>query len=379
MALRPPPPKGGRTSGPGGDGTVQTSPDGSLESGVVNENDARQAGITERSSERWCMTNTVCEGCQCEFEQKERGQRFCSKRCYAIHQAVSQRGYDLDESFFERNDTTTAYWAGLLVADGYVTHLAHSTHLTITLKSEDEPHLHSWLNAISIPESAHRVYHRGGRSDARVSSPFIRPSLARWGLIPRKTYALRNIPSLWSNPDLIPHFIRGLWDGDGHIRFGRNPEGCMTMQMGLISSSWIIDWLVEMLQGWHIEHIRYDRKPTILEDGTIYTVSRIVVSRQDDMVSLVQRLGYLDPTLPALPRKRKSAIDIRDWVERESVGPDRTCTRCGSSYTVRGNYPHSRYCSSRCRETSRNERRRLSRRSAAQASDTLSPDPILSS
>lgn len=300
-----------------------------------------------------------------EFEPKERTQRFCSKRCYAVHQAVSQRGYDLDESFFERDDPTTAYWAGLLVADGYITHLAHSTRLVLTLKSEDEPHLRSWLNALSVPEESHPIYHRGGRSDAKVSSPFLRIGLNRWGLIPRKTYDLRDIPPLWSTQGITNHFIRGLWDGDGNVRFGRNPAGCVAIQMSLICSSWIIDWLSNVLYGWGIEHTRYDRAPTMLDDGTRYLVSRITVGRQPDMTHLIETLGYCDPTLPALARKRKSASDIREWIERESVGSPRTCVRCGSHYTVRGSYPHSRYCSSGCRETARNERRRTAKRLAA--------------
>lgn len=62
-------------------------------------------------------------------------------------------------------------------------------------------------------------------SELKISHQNMREGLEKWGIIPNKTYNLRNIPLLWSDPIIMPHFIRGLFDSDGTIPIRYNNGG----------------------------------------------------------------------------------------------------------------------------------------------------------
>lgn len=120
------------------------------------------------------------------------------------------RKWTLNEAYFERVDTPEkAYWLGFIAADGCV--LATANRLTVELSGKDASHL-AQLNAdlnYDRPLSWNRSCAATVAESARLVA-----DLASHGILPRKTTGL--MP--WDGPpDLMPHYWRGMVDGDGSI------------------------------------------------------------------------------------------------------------------------------------------------------------------
>jgi intein-encoded DNA endonuclease-like protein len=126
--------------------------------------------------------------------------------------------YSADYDFFQQIDTESkAYWLGFIAADGCLTD--HNDYrLTISLKRADAIHLVHFKNAIS---ATHRIYEHkhiakgiySPMSSIAISSKKLFFSLVSQGISPRKSFNLSfptQIPQ-----DLIRHFVRGYFDGDG--------------------------------------------------------------------------------------------------------------------------------------------------------------------
>lgn len=263
------------------------------------------------------MTRT-CELCSSTYEAPLRSKsKFCSKTCRFESAALARRKCDFDELFFERGSTTTAYWAGVIVADGWVLHHPYSTTLHLALKEGDADHLRSFASDIGVDVDTDILVFRETLARVQLCSPKLRTGLERWGVIPGKTYNLRSIPEAWNDPEFSVHLARGLWDGDGHVGCNPNCYGYIQPRVSFVSSSIIVDWMVRLLEDWDVDYIRRDRPSKILQDGTEYIVSDVAASRHSEMLKLVDRLGYFDRSLPALDRKREAAFHIDAWVNRQ--------------------------------------------------------------
>lgn len=127
------------------------------------------------------------------------------------------REITFDEGFFaELGGEPQAYFLGLLAADGCV-HQCR-TKIELSLSDPDQHILDDFLCVIN--GSGCRIARRNlkDRKPAyrlTLCSKQMAADLITWGLTPGKTEGLelkRPIP-----PGLVPHFMRGLWDGDGSI------------------------------------------------------------------------------------------------------------------------------------------------------------------
>lgn len=153
----------------------------------------------------------------------------------------TERHYRLEDRYFECLDNEhKAYWLGFLAADGCV-----ETHRVISLqiKSEDEEHLSRFLKAVGSDKP---IYHsvKKGLSYSRITlnSSRLVADLMKHGVHPQKSLTLRwpDLPGV-----LIPHFVRGYFDGDGmwhksndnQLVFGvtGSPEFIPCLQQVLIS------------------------------------------------------------------------------------------------------------------------------------------------
>jgi hypothetical protein len=123
-------------------------------------------------------------------------------------------------SFDNADDPEVQYWAGFMMADGCVTNMAKGQSLIqIALNPTDRGHLVKFRDFL---KSEHRIRDYGPRNKqwtdrghSRISlvSDRLAASLARFGVVPRKTMTA-------SSPLGSPSasFWRGVCDGDGHIR-----------------------------------------------------------------------------------------------------------------------------------------------------------------
>lgn len=125
----------------------------------------------------------------------------------------------MDVDFFSSIDTESkAYILGLLSADGCVHKDGRS--LSIGLKAEDEHILHDIRSALSSNATLSERTSCGGHSIGsrikilNLSSKKLVADLAKYGVVPRKSFTL-TFPDLPSH--LARHYIRGIWDGDGHV------------------------------------------------------------------------------------------------------------------------------------------------------------------
>lgn len=140
--------------------------------------------------------------------------------------------------YFDQIDTPDkAYWLGFLGADGCVTGFTRGTktylRLQVKLARKDRDHLVTLQKALKArrpirdfdQESFGKI---APVSMLAVSSQRVADALIGHGIIRKKTDVLQP----WDGPtDLMPHYWRGLVDGDGHITI--NERGIFT---GLVGS-----------------------------------------------------------------------------------------------------------------------------------------------
>lgn len=123
--------------------------------------------------------------------------------------------YTCNENFFENIDTEEkAYWLGFIAADG---HVSKKNSIIIQLAFKDKSHIEKFKKSLNSNHIITDFHGSGYKKDAvssliTIYSKNINNSLNKYGLFNDKTSSLR-IPKL--NDDLIRHFIRGYFDGDG--------------------------------------------------------------------------------------------------------------------------------------------------------------------
>lgn len=112
------------------------------------------------------------------------------------------------------NTEAKAYWLGFIMADGYIKDTAKSgaLQLIIHLNKKDFNHL------VKFHESLESKSLVGLNKDNSIrsshSSDILCNSLIKLGCTPRKSLTLR-FPKI--NKDVVNHFIRGYFDGDGSV------------------------------------------------------------------------------------------------------------------------------------------------------------------
>lgn len=128
------------------------------------------------------------------------------------------RKHRFNESYFESiNCEEKAYWLGFLMADGciYAGTDGYSYRLQINLKLSDKCHLERFQEAIMSSYKIQEKYIRGsGVCLLKINSTQMCKDLISHGVTPRKSLVCSD-PKL--QKELIPHFIRGYFDGDGCI------------------------------------------------------------------------------------------------------------------------------------------------------------------
>lgn len=129
-----------------------------------------------------------------------------------------------NENFFEVIDSEIkAYLLGFMFADGSIEQdFKHRTYRACIYVSESDKHIaylfQQYIDPYSNIHFRSTVDKRSGYISKmcrlRFSSKKLIQDLINQGCIPRKTYEETHIPKL--SDDLMFHFIRGYFDGDGH-------------------------------------------------------------------------------------------------------------------------------------------------------------------
>lgn len=144
--------------------------------------------------------------------------------------------------FFHKIDSPEkAYWLGFLYADGYVNEKTHS--IRINLQKKDEEHLRKFLLAIeanntpikhSKKETEDKIYE--GSYIAFGDKQMVTDLVSK-GCVQNKSLILK-FPSEKIVPhNLLHHFVRGYFDGDGTIWYAiKPPNNLKYFNFGLLGT-----------------------------------------------------------------------------------------------------------------------------------------------
>lgn len=149
--------------------------------------------------------------------------RILKRNNIKIRPFTYYRQYDLDENFFETIDSEEkAYWVGFLMADGAI---GEGRRILLRLSNKDFYHIQRFQKSL---RSNYPYYHdtKTNVSGCTIQSKKMCRDLAKYGVVENKTFkTLFPTTKGQSNNDLIRHFIRGYFDGDGSISVGENKKG----------------------------------------------------------------------------------------------------------------------------------------------------------
>ena len=143
---------------------------------------------------------------------------------------------------FETIDTEEkAYWLGFLYADGYVG--STSSRIELSLAEKDLKHIEKFKNFIGIDN---KISYREKTKAYRYSFRSIpcKEQLIRQGCVPKKSLILKFPTSEQVPQNLIKHFIRGYFDGDGWFT---NTDSCF--QVGLIGTEDFIKGFLNVVEN----------------------------------------------------------------------------------------------------------------------------------
>jgi hypothetical protein len=165
---------------------------------------------------------------------------------------LTNRRYGVNHNYFEVIDTEEkAYWLGFLFADGYIRERKSGNSLEMKLSIKDVDHLNTFKKCIEsdhlIKESYNKVKYKGGVSTSHmvhlaIYSTKLVNSIKLAGVHSRKTFTIGK-PNI--DEFLIPHFIRGYFDGDGSFSF--NPEKYINKTQIVSASDEFKDFIINEL------------------------------------------------------------------------------------------------------------------------------------
>lgn len=130
--------------------------------------------------------------------------------------------YPVDHNYFDLIDSESkAYFLGLLYADGC--NVKGNNAVILALAEQDIDLLQKFSSAIGYDFHGKPFYRKNPNAQpmyrVEVYSKQMSESLARYGCVPQKTFIIKfpENPPLPEN--LINHFVRGYFDGDGCLSF----------------------------------------------------------------------------------------------------------------------------------------------------------------
>lgn len=139
---------------------------------------------------------------------------------YKIINRQNERG--TNHSLFERIDSEEkAYWLGFICADGNV----HSTtnQISISLAYVDLSHLEKFKKFIGA-KNVIIDYKKTKSYKYQFYSKKMKQDLINLGCVPRKSLVLQFPKEKLIPKNLIKHFIRGYFDGDGCLSYSRKSK-----------------------------------------------------------------------------------------------------------------------------------------------------------
>lgn len=184
--------------------------------------------------------------------------------------------YSYNTNYFEKIDTEDkAYWLGFIFADGWIS----GSELGIELCRKDIKHLKKFNKCLNgniniickINEHTNNDFIKSNYTESciiRLYRNKIVEDLKQHGVQNRKTYKDNYIPSL-SN-DLIKHFIRGFFDGDGNVWIDRKKNKQLRYTLYNASLTLLTDIRNELYKNNIFSQIISDNRPLYKKTTSCY-------------------------------------------------------------------------------------------------------------
>lgn len=204
--------------------------------------------------------------------------RYAKK--YSLKSSIGHNGakkMHFDTKYFNIIDTEEkAYWLGFIAADGNV-HRTNKTgavnRLQINLKGSDIAHLNKFQCAIG---SSYKVYEKTINNSKvcqlKVNSKHMCDDLSKYGVVPRKSISYQ--PPVLER-ELIRHFIRGYWDGDGWITSSkRKTSNGYRNNIGIVGGPIALEYFKRFLpNGFSIYKLKCNSNVLSLEASSKKTIT----------------------------------------------------------------------------------------------------------
>lgn len=224
------------------------------------------------------------------------------------------RKYVLNEAYFDEVSTEAqAYWLGFITADGCIIESGRTHALRVDLSVRDADHLVKMCADLGStkPLSFQRTF-----ACISFDSWRLVESLGRLGIAPRKSASVNP----WDGPErLMPHYWRGMFDGDGSIyqttRDGIwnlsqcGSEACVrafaAWASGICGSRAVPRHAKGGCWGWTVGG---GRKPQLLAEA-LYGSASVSLSRKQERAD---QLRSTDFEALATARRLKQGISMRE-------------------------------------------------------------------
>ena len=162
------------------------------------------------------------------------------------------RKYFHNESFFEEIDCENkAYWLGFMFADGYIINKEDKygqDAFGITLAEDSLDILEKFKKDIGASNPINWDNSKKGQRQCKINltSQKTVNDLINKGCLKQKSLILK--PPIGVPKELIPHFIRGFFDGDGSlIKYEKNQTSTV-YQVNITSTYEMIKWIQDVFQ-----------------------------------------------------------------------------------------------------------------------------------
>lgn len=182
---------------------------------------------------------------------------------------------NLNERYFNVLDDNSAYYLGLIIADGNVfkDNTGRQTSISITLNEEDEYLLSNFKQLLNANTT---ITHDGrGASQFAIRSNIMAQDLKQYGVIPRKSY-FTYLPQIQDN--LMNHLIRGIFDGDGSIQAKLNKDNRFLHSFSFCGTH----QLMQDISNYLYSHLDLVQKPNVY-DYKDRNLSEIKIQNKQDM------------------------------------------------------------------------------------------------
>lgn len=178
------------------------------------------------------------------------------------------RRYSRNQNYFDQIDTPNkAYILGMLYADGN-NHLKHNS-ITLTLQESDKELLLAVKEELKYngPLRFIPLHDKNPNYQNQyclcINDEYMSQKLAELGVVNAKSLVLE-FPS-FLDPNLLSHFIRGYFDGDGNIYYDKKRNKCQTQTVGTVN---FCNALSNILFGFecknNIKHPRQCKENTVI-------------------------------------------------------------------------------------------------------------------